>query len=334
MGLTNRERFRRVLNFEPVDRLPVIEWAPWWDKTLARWREEGLPPEPTDALMIRERFGMDRHRQIWIGGRTAECPRPAGHGLPIVTSVEEYRAIKRYLYPELTVNPDALKTWAAEQAQGDLVIWITLDGFFWWPRVLLGIEPHLYAFYDQPELMNEINKDLVAFQERTWDRLCEICVPDLMTFAEDMSYNHGPMLSRAQFDEFLAPFYRRIIPRLRERGTTVFLDTDGDVTKPVSWYEEVGIQGFLPLERMAGVDVNQLRADHPQLRMLGAYDKTVMHLGEERIRQEFERLMPAMKQGGFIVSVDHQTPPEVSLEQYRQWLGLLREYCERAAQQT
>jgi uroporphyrinogen-III decarboxylase len=152
-----------------------------------------------------------------------------------------------------------------------------------------------------------------------------------MTFAEDMSYNHGPMLSKAQFDEFLAPYYRRITYSLQERGITVFLDTDGDVTKPVSWYEEVGIQGFLPLERMAGVDVNQLRRDHPQLRMLGAYDKTVMHLGEERIRREFERLLPAMRQGGYIVSVDHQTPPEVSLDDYRLWLRLLCEYCEKAA---
>ena len=29
--------------FQPVDRLPRWEWAMWWDKTLARWRSEGLP---------------------------------------------------------------------------------------------------------------------------------------------------------------------------------------------------------------------------------------------------------------------------------------------------
>jgi hypothetical protein len=39
-----------------------------------------------------------------------------------------------------------------------------------------------------------------------------------------------------------------------------------------------------------------------------------------------------MRQGGFIPSVDHQTPPGVSLENYRIYLGLLREYCEKAAQ--
>ena len=30
--MTARERFRRALNFEPCDRLPMIEWAMWWDK--------------------------------------------------------------------------------------------------------------------------------------------------------------------------------------------------------------------------------------------------------------------------------------------------------------
>jgi hypothetical protein len=33
-----------------------------------------------------------------------------------------------------------------------------------------------------------------------------------------------------------------------------------------------------------------------------------------------------MRTGGFIPSVDHQTPPGVSLEQYRVYLRLLAEY--------
>ena len=148
---------------------------------------------------------------------------------------------------------------------------------------------------------------------------------------EDMSYNHGPMLSKALFDEFMAPYYRRIVPRLRELGIVVFVDTDGDVTEAVDWFEQVGVQGVLPLERMAGVDVARLREDHPDLRMIGAFDKTVMHLGQQALREEFERLLPVMRQGGYIPSVDHQTPPEVSLGQYRQYLELLREYCDKAA---
>jgi hypothetical protein len=52
----------------------------------------------------------------------------------------------------------------------------------------------------------------------------------------------------------------------------------------------------------------------------------VMPSGEQAMRAEFERLLPLMKRGGFIPSVDHQTPPGVSLGQYRVYLGLLEEY--------
>ena len=47
------------------------------------------------------------------------------------------------------------------------------------------------------------------------------------------------------------------------------------------------------------------------------------------MRAEFERLVPLMKRGGFIPSVDHQTPPGVSLEEYGVYLRLLKEYMDR-----
>jgi hypothetical protein len=49
--------------------------------------------------------------------------------------------------------------------------------------------------------------------------------------------------------------------------------------------------------------------------MIGHFNKLVMSQGEAAMRAEFERLAPLMRRGGFIPSVDHQTPPEVSLEQ-------------------
>ena len=41
--MNNRERFRALLSFEKVDRLPRFEWATWWDQTIKRWQGEGLP---------------------------------------------------------------------------------------------------------------------------------------------------------------------------------------------------------------------------------------------------------------------------------------------------
>ncbi len=57
---------------------------------------------------------------------------------------------------------------------------------------------------------------------------------------------------------------------------------------------------------MAKVDVSRIRKDYPKFLLIGAFDKTIMHLGPEAMIAEFERLLPVMKQGGFIPCVDHR----------------------------
>jgi len=159
------------------------------------------------------------------------------------------------------------------------------------------------------------------------DEFLELCTPDFIAFAEDMSYNNGPMISRPVFDEFITPYYKRLMAKINSHNIPVIVDSDGDITELVPWFKNFGVSGFLPLERQAGVDIKLLREQHPDLRIVGGFDKTVMHLGEAAMRQEFERLLPVMKQGGYIPSLDHQTPPGVSLEDYKLYVSLLKEYC-------
>jgi len=326
--MTVRERFHAVMNFQSVDRLPMIEWAVWWKKTIERWHGEGLPLHMTDRYDLYRYFGLDVYYQDWIRPWKKECPEPSHHGAPIIRSHDDYEKIKPFLYPRPVADPVRWKQWAAEQKRGDAVIWITWNGFFSLPRWLMGIEPHLYAFYDEPELMHQINSDLAEWMLRVLEEICTYAAPDFMTFAEDLSYNHGPMLSKEHFHEFLAPYYRRIIPALQERGILTFIDSDGDVTEPAFWFEEIGFEGILPLERQAGVDVTRLRREHPRMQFIGHFDKMTMTQGREAMRAEFERLSPVIKAGGFLPSVDHQTPPGVSLENYRIYLNLLREYSD------
>jgi hypothetical protein len=138
------------------------------------------------------------------------------------------------------------------------------------------------------------------------------------------------MLSGELFSEFLAPYYRELTAALHDRGILAIVDSDGDVTELVPWLLAVGVDGILPLERASGVDAGALRGSHPELCMLGAYDKRVMQDGEAAMRAEFERLLPVMATGRFIPSVDHQTPPDVSFTNYRLYIDLLTEYAHRA----
>jgi hypothetical protein len=333
--MTPRERFVRTLAFDlPADRLPMVEWAPWWGETLKRWRAEGFPQDLAwDASL--EYFGLDKLICISAVGVGPHCPkRPASYGAGIVSSEADYEEIRPYLYSSEVVDgllKTALELKARHDA-GEVIIRLWLDGYFWFPRILLGIERHLYAFYEQAELMHRINDDLTRFNVRVVEALFPVLRPDLVGFAEDMSFNMGPMLSQTQFREFLTPYYQRVIPRIKEYGTPVLVDSDGDITLMIPWMQEAGIEGVYPLERQAGVDVVGIRSSYPRFLMMGGYDKMVMNQGEAAIRAEFDRLLPVMRSGGYVPSVDHQTPPSVSLDDYRIYIRLFREYCEKAVQ--
>jgi len=326
-----RDRFVRTLNFEKCDdRLPMVEWAAWWDLTIDRWKTEGLPKDISWEASL-DYFGLDPLVLIGTGGGPAGDVPPAV--ARVVTDEESYQALRPYLFADATIESalQQARRLKAGHDRGDFSIRLWLDGYFWFPRGLLGIEGHMLAFYDQPELMHRMNRDLADYNQRVVEALCTVLTPDMVGFAEDMSYNHGPMLSRGFFDEFLLPYYRRTVPVIKRRGSKVLVDTDGDVTSMIPWLLAAGIEGVYPLERQAGVDVALLRARHPRLLMMGGFDKMVMSQGEAPMRAEFERLLPVMRSGGFIPSVDHQTPPGVSLGNFKIYVRLFREYCERAA---
>ncbi len=331
--MNNVERFNAVLNFEKPDRLPVIEWASWWPDTIRRWVNEGLSQtDPWDK--IQTHLGLDYIQRIWMPLTTPDCPRPASHGAPLIESEEDYEAFKKYLYPNEThlnyqKKMNVLRSLAPSHDAGDSILWYSYDGFFWFPRVLMGIENHLYSFYDEPELYHKICEDLANYIIGELPKIYAVCKPDFMVISEDMSYNNGPMISEELFNEFLLPYYQKIIPEIKKYGTKVIVDTDGDVSMMIPWLIRAGVDGVLPLERQAGVDLAKLREQYPDFIFIGGFDKMTMSVGEDAMRKEFERLAPVMRSGGYIPSCDHQTPPGVSFENYQIYVRLLKEYAEK-----
>ena len=332
--MTSQERFHALMNFQPVDRLPLMEWATRWQVTLDRWYGEGLPVSITDRGDICRHFGMEVYKQHWFSVQKEDYDWPTSREEKqrgLVKDMDDYEKLRPHLFPEPAAVREKWSQAVAGLAAGD-VSWFTLHGFFWLPRELFGVEPHLYAFYDCPELMHQINSDLADWQLKVIEEVVSVHTPDFMTFAEDMSYNHGPMVSKGLFDEFMLPYYQKVVPKLKEHGIRVIVDSDGDITEPAAWFDEAGIEGILPLERQAGVDVAKLREAHPKMLFIGCFDKMTMNKGEDAMRDEFERLLPVAAQGGLIISVDHQTPPGVSYQDYQLFLKLFAEYAKLAGE--
>lgn len=320
------ERFYNLMKGKSIDRLPAIEWAPWWNVTVDRWYGEGLPARCKSVYDIQNYFGLDKCCTTGFGFAKEGLPQPAEYGHGIIKNEADYERILPYLYPDVKLSEEHIKWLKKTRDDGDTIHNMVVNGFFWCPRELFGIEAHLYSFYDEGDLYKRICSDYAAWLKKVFEYVGNTFKFDYMSFSEDMSYNNGPMLSKSTFDEFLAPFYKEVIPILKKMDVPVFIDSDGDITLAVDWYAEVGADGMFPLERQAGVDVSLYIEKQPHMTFLGHFDKMCMKFGEEAMRKEFERLLPSMQKGKVIPSVDHQTPPDVSIENYRTYVKLLKEY--------
>ena len=327
--MTVNERFRCVVEGKTADRLPVIEWAPWWHVTIERWRKEGLPASAQSVFGIQDYFGLDKCIQTYFTWRGAETPVEKTHGGGIIRTEEDYEKLLPGLYPAPQLDPAYVDWLKKTRSRGDTLHFFTVEGFFWQPRALFGIEPHLFSFYDEPDLYKRICEDNARWMKRVFEYALNIFPFDFMSFAEDMSYNNGPMLSEDTFGEFILPYYKEVTPLLKGK-VPMFVDSDGDITMAVDWYARAGIDGMFPLERQAGVDVSLYIRKQPQLTYLGHFDKMCMKFGEEAMEREFERLLPSARKGKVIFSCDHQTPPDVSIENYRIYVRLLKKYAKLA----
>ena len=141
---------------------------------------------------IAEYFGLDPYQQFWFSTTDDTIEAVQHHVEGIVSNMDDYLRLRPNFFPDHGQAIESMRPWARRQADGEAVVWITLEGYFWFPRTLMGFTKISLAFYDQPELIHQINQDLTDFNLQILDQVEKTCVPTFATIAEDMSYNHGP----------------------------------------------------------------------------------------------------------------------------------------------
>ena len=94
------ERFRAVMNFQGVDRLPRWEWAMWWDETIARWKGEGLPSRLNEVFDIAQYFGLDPYQQFWFSTTDPTIEAVQHHVEGIVSNMDDYLNVRPRLFPQ------------------------------------------------------------------------------------------------------------------------------------------------------------------------------------------------------------------------------------------
>jgi hypothetical protein len=199
-------------------------------------------------------------------------------------------------------------------------------GFYWRAREWLGTERLSYAWYDYPEMMHEMMEFFCDFIIATSRPVLERIKVEYFVLNEDMSGKGGPLLGPETYREFIAPHLTRMVEFFRAHGTRYFaVDTDGDPRPLVPVMLECGVDTLWPIERASDVSPQEYRRLYGRdLRLWGGVDKRIIPLGPEAIRAHLLEFAPLIEEGGFIPTVDHTVPPDVSWDNFRWYMEYKR----------
>lgn len=205
------------------------------------------------------------------------------------------------------------------------------EGLFGQLRDLLGVDYLLLALYDDPGMLHEILDVMTDLWISLWEEEVAQFEVDSVTFWEDMCFRSGPLISPKMFQTFLSPRYKRLTEAGRSLGISHYLvDSDGDMRKLIPLWMEAGITGVYPFEVQAGMNVEEVGQQYPDLVVIGGIDKRKIDLGTEAIDRELEKRLPFLLQrGGFIPTLDHHVTPEVSWADFVYYRKKVAQVCER-----
>ncbi len=311
---------------------PAFGFDPWGGHSLRQlgWCEAAMEPAfQTKVLEDRGEYELvqdhaGRGVLCFKGRRSGFMPEYIDHPVKDQRTWEEN--VKWRLDPttsERYVDLDQrMATAKAAAAQGEMII-VDLIGGYMYLRSLFGPEDLLYAFYDQPELIDDCMQTWFNLADTVTAKHQQHVTIDEVFFAEDSCYNHGLLCSPDMMRRFMFPYYQQLIDNIRARQLDksrrlfVQIDTDGNVENAIDVYREIGMDVMSPFEVASGCDVVEIGRRYPDLVMRGGIDKRVLAQGRQAIDEVVERILPAMRErGGYIPCCDHSVPLEVPYEDY------------------
>lgn len=264
-------------------------------------------------------------RKMKLIKKSATIPLPLDYP---VRTMEDWMRIKHwYTFREDRIDRELLKRQKALRDKGYLTL-LSVPGGFDEPRQLLGEEGLCMAFYDEPEMIDDMMSTFTDTALRVMERVGDIVPIDDLSIHEDMAGKSGPLIGPDLIKRFISPYYKSVWDCARSYGARLFSqDSDGNMNAVLDAFIECGVNCSYPCEPAAGMDMVKLKEKYGRkLFFKGGIDKHSLRSGREAILRELEyKMSPRMKGGGTVFGLDHRIPNGVTLEDYRYYVDTGRE---------
>ncbi|RLF20033.1 MAG: hypothetical protein DRZ82_03695 [Thermoprotei archaeon] len=186
------------------------------------------------------------------------------------------------------------------------------------------------ALYKYPDLIRRLIYQSVRRAEERIKVAVDFGV-DAISCGIDYAGKNGPLISPRHFREFILPALKRITDLCHRLGVFFIKHTDGNIM-PIEreLLVESGIDGYLAIEPVAGMDIGYLKEKYgDRIALLGNVDcaYTLVYGSEEDVRRETRKVIDlAANGGGLVVASSNSIHSGVKVENFLAMISEARRY--------
>jgi uroporphyrinogen decarboxylase len=337
--MTEKERVRRCIRFEAVDRAP---WQFGYTSELAEqvMKEMGLGEQKCTVLgrnifrysRLDEFFGnhitflrnravdsvLEVETGIWRDEWGVLWDRRIDRdiGSPVNCLLEDMD-IDRLTVPDLNTERRFAHFFPLIRANQHRYLIVKFSySLFERAWSLRGMERLLMDFILNPGFVHELFSRITEFNLKLITNLKEYPI-DGIIFGDDWGWQRGLFIHPDMWRRFLKPYLEKLYSRARTQGYDVFIHSCGDITPVLDDLVEIGVDVFNPFQPEV-MDISDIfRLYSGRLAFYGgiSIQQTLPFGTPDDVKKEVKHLLELWeKYGGYILSPSHDMPKDIPLE--------------------
>ncbi len=194
----------------------------------------------------------------------------------------------------------------------------------------MGLEKFLVTIFKDPDFVHDIFEFCTDFTIELIRAAVENIKIDYVNFLDDgFAAANGPIVSPKIYKEFYLPYHKKIFDFIKKNGTDIICwYGSGNHNALIPLMFEAGFNCFAPLECAARMDAVALRRQYGnKILLIGNISRQALMEGKESTEKEFNSKVPClMKEGGYIPALDDVVMPDISFENYKHYINLIKNY--------
>ena len=335
--MTRAERFLTAVKVQQPDRVPLFDFLfqqPLYEVLIGHRPDGYNGPDAVQCALALD------HDAVWLpfGGFTGWQPHFLSDNVyqdewgttfqknesswpidaPIAYPIQSRADLAGYQLPDPTaVGRDAGIRAAAAMDRDGLALVGGVQGPFTTAWFLMGYETIALALYDDPGLVETVFALSNEFFKEAATRAVEAgCVAVFVS--EDLGSSSGGFFKLDHYRQYLLPPFVELVDHIDSLGVPALLHACGHLHDYLDDLAQTKISAVHPLQRTAGMDLGQFKAQYGQrFCIIGNIDssRTLPYGTPAQVAAEVrEAIDIAAPGGGYILASDHSLHDGIPLE--------------------